>query len=47
MLIMYKLLKTAVRCIKHQRDLHALSALYLIYCTGGSFEVLLQWEVSG
>ena len=38
---MYKVLKTAVHYIKHQRDLYALSALYGVYTcsTGGSFEV--------
>ena len=25
---------SAVHCIKHQRDLHAFSALYMSYCTG-------------
>ena len=25
---------SAVYCIKHQRDLHAFSALYMSYCTG-------------
>ena len=31
--------------IKHERDLYALSALYLIYSTANSFEVWLQWDI--
>ena len=33
-------------CIKHQRDIFALSAVYQIYCTGGAFEVWLKYEIS-
>ena len=33
-------------CIKLQRNLHALSALYHVYCTSSGFEVWPQWEIS-
>ena len=39
-------MKTTVHCIKHQRDLHALSTLYPVYCTVLSFEAWLHHEIS-
>ena len=33
-------------CIKHQRDISALSAVYQVYRTGGAFEVWLKYEIS-
>ena len=38
-------MKTTVHCIKHQRDLHALSTLYPVYCTVLSFEAWLHHEI--
>ena len=46
------MLKTAVHSslhtisLKHQKDSYALSALYGIYGTGGSFEVWLQQDIT-
>ena len=39
------MMKTTVHCIKHQRDLHALSTLYPVYCTVLSFEAWLHHEI--
>ena len=33
-------------CIKHQRDISALSAVYQVYRTGGAFEVWLKYEIN-
>ena len=33
-------------CIKHQRDISALSAVYQVYRTGGPFEVWPPYEIN-
>ena len=33
-----------IKVYQTSKGLHALSALYQVYCTGGNFEV--QWEIS-